>query len=74
MRDDGEIDENDASRNQHDAALQGRIVTPANGFDQPLANAGPGEKTPSRKATAVPAMTGAAAAGKVFGLAANIQI
>src|ERR1700735_2328794 len=32
---DDQMDENDHGRNQHDAALQRRIVAPADRFDQP---------------------------------------
>ena len=40
---DDEVDDDDDRRDQQDAALQRRIVAPADRLDQPFADAGPGE-------------------------------
>src|SRR5262247_1162418 len=40
---DAEIDQDHDRGDQHDTALQRRIVAPANCLDQPLADSGPGE-------------------------------
>jgi hypothetical protein len=40
---DDEVHQNDNTGDEHDAALQGGIIAPPNGFNQPFADARPGE-------------------------------
>ena len=40
---DDEVHQNDNAGDEHDAALEGRIIAPPNGFNQPFADARPGK-------------------------------
>src|SRR4051794_13320796 len=40
---DEQVDHDDDARDQHDAALEGRIIAPVDRFDEPFADARPGE-------------------------------